>query len=161
LDDLHWPDTGLPYFREPPLPWHIDFRRRWYEFRKSGGSRWQDQESLLVELSEEFEMQLVNYYEFVELQLVDVLDLLVSIERGHPIASQQSSLIELVNSFLSSEGRFRFAKMTKHVLKRLHPAILERESVKSKLKAALREAQIDRSSDVGKIVISLFPEWFD
>jgi hypothetical protein len=161
LEELHWPHSGLPFFREPMPPWHRNFRKRWCEGSNPEGVRWQDQEKLLIELSNKLGLGFVSHYEFVEQQIVLVLDFLISVEHGHPTASKQTNLAQLVNTFLAAETRFRFANLAMHVLKRANPGILERESVKTKLKNARQHRQDDRSSLIGKIAVSLFPEWFD
>jgi len=142
-------------------PWHRNFRKRWCEGSNPEGVRWQDQEKLLIELSNKLGLGFVSHYEFVEQQIVSVLDFLISVEHGHPTASKQTNLAQLVNTFLAAESRFRFANLAMHVLKRANPGILERESVKTKLKNARQHRQDDRSSLIGKIAVSLFPEWFD
>ena len=115
----------------------------------------------MKELGDKLEIDLIDTEDLIDSGIEDFLDLLISFDKGYPIASRQSELIELVNTFLSSESRHRFAKLTKIALKLVAPSILGRDSTNRKLKVALQKNQNEIPSAAGRIAILLFPKWFD
>ncbi len=160
LPELQWPASGLPFAVAPP-PWHLDFRNRWLEATVPGGTRWSARKVLLVELAERIEGHRVDWASLEELDIEALLNAILSFVAGKPVGSAQRNLTEVINTLLSSERRYRFARIMRKVLSVSGGAeLLAKQSVAGKFERALKESQDQPESIVGKVVLLLFPELF-
>lgn len=161
LQGLTWPESGLPYAVAPPPPWHLDFRNRWLAMRNCPTAGWKDVEFLLNEASERAGLPWSNHYDYVEEQIPDLVDCLVSLQTKRPVGSRQKHLSELLNTFLALRERHRFARLVWYAMKAAGLADLrQRPSISRKLIAAREVNQDDRESPAGKLAPAIFPEWF-
>nr|WP_281721810.1 DUF6035 family protein [Nitrosomonas nitrosa] len=161
LQALTWPEAGLPYAVAPTPPWHVDFRNRWIAVRDSPTVGWKDEELLLNEVGEQAGLPWSNHYEFVEEEILELIDCLVSLHAKRPVGSRQKNLSELLNTFLAPRERHRFARLVWYAMKAAGLAELrQRPSIERKFTAARAVEQDDRESPAGKLALAVFPEWF-
>lgn len=91
---------------------------------------------------------------------IDVINLAVSFDNGHPIASRQRNLIELLTTFLSSTKRHPYGRLAQRIAVASGRAdLLDRPAIKKKLSAAFLVQQRGGQSPAAKIISALFPEW--
>lgn len=155
LDELTWPLSGLPYYKEPELPWHIEMRHKWLGMT----SGYIEKENLLNSIAARLGISVEPDYG--ELRLVDLIDLLISLNERRPIASGQANLLELLNTFFSSAARHRFANIVRNALEVTgNKELLDVASLAKKHERATQAQQDGRRSIAGQIAIALFPEWF-
>jgi len=159
LQELNWTSTGLAYAVAPAPPWHEKFRERWKQAEGRDAAAWSARNSLLHELIATLGMADRTPRDLLEENLDAVLFCILSLFEGRPLASRQSNLVSLVNTFLSAKDRFRFARLIRTVIRVSgNDDLLARESVRKKLKIALDVPQIDRDGELGRIVLKVFPE---
>jgi len=161
LPDLEWPASGLPFAVAPPPPWHLDFRARWLAATTNDGTPWPARRDLLVELAGNLPNTEINATSLDEMDLGALLNAVLSFTTGRPVGSAQRNLVELINTFLSSDRRHRFARIMRKVISVTEGAdLLEKTSVATKFGHALQSAQDEPNSLSGKVVLLLFPELF-
>lgn len=145
LSELNWEEGRLPYFKAQPPTWKELFQGRWIATLNEERLDIEGKRALLNELLSRIGMQSVE--RDVAYEICEIVDLAFSLKVGQPIASSQSNLVELYNSFLSSERRFKYAKMVySFALITGHRDLLERISVKKKLDRALRNEQTEKNN---------------
>lgn len=160
LRDLTWPAAGLP-FAVAPYAWHLDFRERWLAVTNKERTHFVKRQPLLGELATRFALgdQFVASPESYHVELV--IDTLLSLIAGHPIASRQSHVSEMLNTFLGTPSRHPYARLLRTAATAAgHAELLGRESIKKKFQAAMSASQADRQSAVGNIAVALFPDLF-
>lgn len=162
LSELTWPSSGLPFAVAPPSPWHLEFREKWINSTNSDGTPWLLKRGLLYEIvekinSEDITIQLLN-----DLDIGELLNAILSFTSGNPIGSGQSNLIEVINTFLSSNRRHRFAKILRGIIDKTNNSkIFERKSVQNTFYKAEHSDQDNRDSIAGQVVLKLFPDLFE
>jgi hypothetical protein len=162
LPDLEWPSSGLPYAVAPPPPWHCDFRARWLEATTSQGTPWPARKTLLSELAEKIAGDAVDASTLEETDIGALINAILSFAEGKPVGSAQKNLTEVINTFLASERRFRFARIMRKVITVTGtPDILEKPSVVAKFSGAMEDAQDGPDSLTGKVGLLLFPDLFE
>ena len=94
------------------------------------------------------------------LQIPVLVSLILSLELRQPVATKQSNLVEMLNTFFSnSEERHKFAGLIRRVAGATDQlAALQKPSVARKLRASLTSPQITQGSVEGRIVHALFPD---
>lgn len=157
LTELQWPTSGLPY---GAAPWHIDFLLRWRGAVEDGHLPWQARQDLLAELIERLGLEGITARDLDALQVPVLISLILSLELGEPVASKQSNLVEMLNTFFNnSADRHRFAGLIRRVAGATNQlAALQKPSVTRKLHASLTSPQITQGSVEGRIVHGLFPD---
>ncbi|WP_374596684.1 DUF6035 family protein [Brevundimonas sp.] len=157
LSDLQWPASGLPY---AVAPWNVDHLRRWREAVVEGHLPWQARQDLLQELVERVALTGVEPRDLDTLQIPVLVSLILSLELRQPVATKQSNLVEMLNTFFSnSEERHKFAGLIRRVAGATDQlAALQKPSVARKLRASLTSPQITQGSVEGRIVHALFPD---
>lgn len=162
LPDLEWPSSGLPYAVAPPPPWHRDFRARWLEATTSQGTPWPARKTLFSELAEKLADDAIDASTLEETDIGALINAILSFAEGQPVGSAQKNLTEVINTFLSSERRFRFARIMRKVISVTGtPNILEKPSVVAKFSEAMEDAQDGPDSLTGKVGLLLFPDLFE
>lgn len=161
LPELKWPSSGLPFAVAPPPPWHLDFRARWLAATTDGGTPWPIRQDLLVELAERLNGNNVDATFLDEMDVGALLNAILSFISGRPVGSAQRNLTELINTFLSSDRRHRFARVMRRVISATAGMdLLEKPSVAAKFTLALHNVQDEPESVTGNVVLLLFPELF-
>ena len=161
LPELEWPPSGLPFAVAPPPPWHLDYRARWLAGTTHGGTPWPIRRDLLVELAEELQDDEIDATSLEELDIGALLNAILSFVSGQPVGSAQRNLTELINTFLSSERRHRFARVMRKIISVTVGAdLLEKPSVSAKFTLAQQSAQDEPESVTGNVALLLFPELF-
>lgn len=156
LDELTWLPNGLPTYVEP---WHQQMRRRWRQLGKHPAR--QDQMILINEITSKLGLRDQTIDTLCESGAIRMIDVLTSLEAGYPIASNQHTNIELINTFLNPTKQFKFATLLIVAIEDSgNSAFLTVPSIKRKLQAAESTKQVGKKSVEGKIAIALFPEWF-
>lgn len=162
LPDLEWPSSGLPYAVAPPPPWHRDFRVRWLEATTPQGTPWPARKTLLSELAEKLADDAIDASTLEETDIGALINAILSFAEGKPVGSAQKNLTEVINTFLASERRFRFARIMRKVITVTGtPDILEKPSVVAKLSGAIEDAQDGPDSLTGRVGLLLFPDLFE
>lgn len=161
LPELEWPPSGLPFAVAPPPPWHLDFRARWLAGTTHGGTPWPIRRDLLIELAEELQDDEIDATSLEELDIGALLNAILSFVSGQPVGSAQRNLTELINTFLSSERRHRFARVMRKIISvTVGAELLEKPSVSAKFTLAQQSAQDEPESVTGNVALLLFPELF-
>lgn len=162
LPDLEWPSSGLPYAVAPPSPWHRDFRVRWLEATTPQGTPWPARNTLLSELAEKLADDAIDASTLEETDIGALINAILSFAEGKPVGSAQKNLTEVINTFLASERRFRFARIMRKVITVTGtPDILEKPSVVAKFSGAIENAQDGPDSLTGRVGLLLFPDLFE
>lgn len=161
LLDLEWPSSGLPYAVAPPPPWHRDFRVRWLDATTPQGTPWPARKTLLSELAEKLADDAIDASTLEETDIGALINAILSFAEGKPVGSAQKNLTEVINTFLASERRFRFARIMRKVITVTGtPDILEKPSVVAKFSGAIEDAQDGPDSLTGRVGLLLFPDLF-
>lgn len=162
LPDLEWPPSGLPYAVAPPLPWHRAFRARWLAATTVHGTPWAARKELYGELAEKLGDDSIDASMLEEADFGALLNAMLSFVEGKPVGSAQRNLTELINTFLASERRFRFARIMRKVITVTGVSdILDKPSVAAKFSRAMEDAQDGPGSLSGRVVLLLFAELFE
>jgi hypothetical protein len=91
-----------------------------------------------------------------------LLNAIMSFVEGKPVGSAQKNLTEVINTFLASERRFRFARIMRKVVAVTGISeILDKPSVAAKFSRAMEDAQDGPDSLTGRVGLLLFPELFE
>ena len=161
LDELEWPESGLPFAVAPPPPWHLDFRNRWLAATTASGTGWPLRRDLLNELAGKIGNPELDWVSLDEIDTAALLNAILSFVAGKPVGSAQKNLTEVINTFLSSGRRFRFARLLRKIMSvTAEPDLLKKTSVSGKFSQALEDEQDGPESVSGKIALQLFPELF-
>jgi hypothetical protein len=162
LPDLEWPSSGLPYAVAPPPPWHRDFRARWLAATTPQGTPWPARNALLSELAEKFADDSIDASTLEEIDIGALINAILSFVEGKPVGSAQKNLTEVINTFLASERRFRFARIMRKVIAVTGVSeILDKLSVAAKFSRATEDDQDGPESLTGRVVLRLFSELFE
>jgi hypothetical protein len=161
LHELQWPSSGLPFAVAPPPPWHLDFRNRWQVAAAKTRMPWSVKEEFLNELTIRLNDPNLTSKFLDEMDVEALLNAIMSFVTRYPVGSAQSNLTELINTFLSSEHRFRYARVIRRVIiETSGDEFLKRKSVADKFTNAMKSPQEDPNSKLGKIALLLFPDLF-
>lgn len=161
LHELIWPSSGLPYAIKSEADWHREFLKKWIDSTTNRGTPWKIRRELLVEISRNTNINGISEEMLDELDIGSFINVILSLVLNKPIGSSQKNVIEIVNTFLSSKRRYRFAKILKGVIEKTNNSkILERQTVLKKFQSAEIVEQDTRHDVAGKIVLKLFPELF-
>ncbi|NJO54794.1 MAG: hypothetical protein HC829_08105 [Bacteroidales bacterium] len=159
LRDLTWPASELPF---AVAAWHTEFRSRWLTATTASGTLWPARDKLLDDLAEKLGVHCVSGVELGAADIDRLLNVIFSFVSGKPTGSAQRNLTEVINTFLSSERRHRYARLLRKVITvTAGPEFLEKKSVKDKFEVAEGHAQDDPTSISGRIALLLFPELFE
>lgn len=162
LPDLEWPPSGLPYAVAPPPPWHGAFRARWLVATTAHGTPWTARKELYGELAEKLGDDSIDASMLEEADVGALLNAMLSFVEGKPVGSAQRNLTEVINTFLASERRFRFARIMRKVITVTGVSdILDKPSVAAKFSRAMDEAQDGPESLTGRVGLLLFSELFE
>mgnify|MGYP001766496371 CR=1 FL=1 len=161
LPELEWPSSGLPYAVAPPPPWHRGFRARWLEATTPQGTSWPARKALFSELAEKIADDAIDASTLEETDIGALINAILSFAEGKPVGSAQKNLTEVINTFLASERRFRFARIMRKVITVTGaPDILEKPSVVAKFSGAMEDFQDGPDSLTGRVGLLLFPDLF-
>lgn len=161
LKDLFWPESGLPFAVAPSPAWHIDFRQRWLAATPVTGMDWQIRRVLLAELANKLRVDSADGIILEEEGFEGLLNAILSFVMKKPVGSKQLNLKEVINTFLSSPSRHRFARlMRKVIISTEGQAFFDTTSVYEKFTVAERERQDDPQTMTGRVALLLFPELF-
>lgn len=147
-------------FEDAPEEWALDYRNDWPD-RIKNESSWNI-------IHSDFWMDLLVFSGFIRLVeeykesflLVDIVNLAISFDVGHPIASGQKNLVELMVTFLSVERRWPYAQLAQRIaIASGHSDILDRTVIKKKLETAIKSEQLGGKSPASAVISILFPEW--
>lgn len=161
LDDLIWPDTGLPYAIPSDthaISFGTQFREKWLNKVSPNGMKWEDQETLIGELLDEFDFELSDKIDIEDLSRL--FSCLLSLERGEPIGTREVNLSAYANTFLSATSRHKYANLFEWTAKRFkRDDILAKDTVKRKLETAKRATQVKGSFEA-ELIKLVFNDWF-
>jgi Family of unknown function (DUF6035) len=161
LQELQWPESGLPFAIAPPPPWHLQFRQSWLDATSTTGTHWLARREHLAELAIRLNIDGLDVAALEEADFESLLNVVLSFVAGRPIGSAQSNLIEVINTFLSVTRRARYARiLRKVILVTVGDDILQRKSVAEKFVTADDKEQDGPNSFMGKAALLLFPELF-
>ncbi|SDD06371.1 hypothetical protein SAMN05216337_100774 [Bradyrhizobium brasilense] len=162
LLDLEWPSSGLPYAVAPPPAWHDAFRARWLAATTVHGTPWAARKELYSELAEKLGDDSIDASMLEETDIGALLNAILSFVEGKPVGSRQGNLTELINTFLASERRFRFARIMRKVITVTGTSeLLDKPSVAAKFSRAMQDAQDGPESHTGRVALLLFSELFE
>ena len=161
LAALSWLPNGRASVLPTTMPWHESFVGRWRSELSDHGLSY----TARMDLFEEIADRLSKYGITVELledsDADDLINLLLSLIDGHPVASRQRNLQELLNTFLMAPRRYRLAQLVSAVCERLgRTDLMTATSVRTKMRQALASKQDTRSSIAGRIALTVFPDLF-
>ncbi|QJB69787.1 DUF6035 family protein [Parasphingorhabdus halotolerans] len=161
LDDLIYPEDGLPYAIEKPKPWNERWKDSWVSITPTSGSIYRDRIELWESLIGKYDLDTnADDLEQNHYGLIYLLNLLLSIERKMLVGTKQKNLTEVLNTFFSTESRQPFARIAEYFLKKANEgSYLTIQSTQQKLNEARQTEQIDKTSLEAKIVRVLFPKW--
>lgn len=160
LDDLQWPASGLPFAVAPPPPWHVDLKTRWASVPVESDTYYDVRRRQWAELAGRIGLGCLTEFDEETEHLIALVNCLLSLELGRPVASRQKNLAEVMNTFLYAESRHPYARIFEYVAKVTgNGVLLERPSVRQKLHTAKAVAQAGKESPAAHIVRVLFPEW--
>lgn len=164
LSALEWPSIGLPFaVSPPPAPptWALDFRSRWLAATTQIETPWPARKSLFEEMADHLNLEVEGAHELDQADYASLLNAILSFVTNQPVGSAQQNLYEVINSFLVSKRRMRFARVMRKVITVTQgSAFFERRSVADKFEVAEGHEQDDPDSMTGRIVVALFPEIF-
>ncbi|WP_222872650.1 hypothetical protein [Hankyongella ginsenosidimutans] len=116
---------------------------------------------MLADLAERLNEDAIDATVLEEVDMGALLNAIMSFVEGKPVGSAQRNLSEVINTFLSSERRHRFARIMRKVISvTTEPEILDKPSVVTKFARAMEDAQDAPDSMVGKAALLLFPSCF-
>ena len=119
---------------------------------------WEDQETLIGELLDEFDFDLSNQIDIEDLSRL--FNCLLSLERGEPIGTREANLYAYANTFLSATSRHKYANLFEWTAKKFKRGdILAKDTVKKKVKAAKEATQVKGSFEAELIKLA-FNDWF-
>lgn len=154
--------VGLALCGRSPPPWHRDFLARWLAATTPRGTPWPARNALLAELAEKFADNSIDASTLEETDIGALISAILSFVEGKPVGSAQKNLTEVINTFLASERRFRFARIMRKVIAVTGlPEILDKSSVAAKFSRATEDDQDGPESLTGKVVLLLFSELFE
>lgn len=161
LHELNWLSSGRAFAVAPEPHWHEDFLARWRAATGEHGTPRPERGALLAELACKLSLIDVDDRTLEEADIDSLINCLLSLLDGHPVGSRQKNLVEVLNTFLNVERRYRFARLVRRFAELAdRKEILETKSVQRKLEVALNEKQDDPQSLTGRIALALFPEAF-
>jgi len=97
-----------------------------------------------------------------DIRFGSLLNCILSLISGFPVGSNETNLIQVVNSCLRSPERHRFGRIiTVFIEKTKNSEILNRRSIKKSIAVTNDVTQDGRKSEAGKAIVALFPEFFD
>lgn len=157
LDDLIWPDTGLPYVFSLPQTYSADFRNRWLERVTPDGMKWSDQQKLIGELALKCRVKIDDA---TLTNLTRLFSFLLSLEHGTPLGTKEENLFAAANSFLNSNDRHKYATLLEQTAKKFGQSqVLQNHAVHAKLTKAKTAKQV-KGSQEAKIIKLAFEDWF-
>ncbi|QQO14022.1 hypothetical protein JJB99_32695 [Bradyrhizobium diazoefficiens] len=160
LFDLNWIQGGRANAVPSTPPWHRDFLSRWRDALGEKGTKWKVREVLFIELIAKVDVA-CDVEDLHRLDVDALINCMLSLLDGLPVGSRQQNLVEVLNSFLNVDRRQRYVRLIRSFARLTNrDALLEIESVRSKIVKARAVAQDDRQSVSGKIALALFPEVF-
>lgn len=159
LAELDWLQSGRAFAVAPEPAWHEAFLNRWRAATGDHGTQWPDREGLLEQLADKLAIAGIGRRELEDADSDDLINCLLSLVDGKPVGSRQKNLVELLNTFLGVERRYRFARLLLRFADRCdrHEA-LNVTSVRAKLDRARATSQDDPDSLTGQIALRLFPD---
>jgi hypothetical protein len=160
LDDLSYPDEGLPFAVARPPPWHEAFKRKWLSIAKPTGCDWRDRKYLYAELINVLELDVDDTELSFDYEIDAMLCLLLSLERGTVVGSRQKNLTEVLHTFLTTAARKPLTRIIIHALQISgHGTLLLRPKTRDLLSRALAAPQMGYDSIEARVARSLFPAW--
>jgi hypothetical protein len=157
LADLTWTDSGKIYAVDPPPEWNDLFRKRWLAALGERGLGWQDRDMFVGELAQRLGEAKDKLEEW---NLVSLVELGLSVEEGRPVASAQSNLTELLNTFLSAKGRHEYAGVVEILLRGASRSdLLIVGSTRRKLDLAKSVQEGEAAAVAMRAMSELFPEY--
>jgi Family of unknown function (DUF6035) len=159
LDQLYWPENGLPYYMEIPKPWHVAFQDRWVQATQGSTLKWDIRRQFWQEIIDRLELDITpQAIDFDHEALEALISLLMSLQQNRPVGSKESNLTQMLNTFLNTSARRPFAALVVHFAKRVGQLqLFERESTRKKLEDALKEKHEPFRCLEASIVAEIFP----
>jgi hypothetical protein len=159
LLDLVWQPNGLPYAIKPPFDWRTRWINEWCRAQESDYSSIRQRRHLLQRAIDRVHLNCTSI-ELEEQDITALLNCLLSLGYSRPIGSRQRNVVEVINSFLNSPRRHRYAEFLRRaILSSKNASLLDRESVRESLSKASQVSQEDQSSSLAKLLAVLFPHW--
>ena len=120
------------------------------------------QKELLAELADRLSDVEADAETLSDLDTGTLINVVLSFLLRQPVGSAQKNLTEVINTFLSSDRRHRFARLMQKVISVTSgPEFLEVKSVANKFYSARQSDQDGPESVIGKVALLLFPDLFD
>ena len=145
-----------------PPKWRHAFLDRWRSASTADGISRDSRRSLLTELADHLEIEEDGVQLLERFDVPAVVSTVLSLIDGKPVGSRQRNNAELVNTFLQPDRRRPFGRLLKHFIRAFpEQRLMQRPGVQKALERAFKVDQVGRTHLVGKVVLSLFPEYFD
>ncbi|WP_372095607.1 DUF6035 family protein [Tistrella mobilis] len=161
LSELNWLPSGRAFAVAPEAPWHDDFITRWRAATGVYGTPHPARGALLADLVSKLALTDIDSRGLEKADIDSLINCLLSLLDGRPVGSRQKNLVELLNTFLNVERRYRFARLVRLFAELTNRKnILEIRSVQTKFKTALGTPQDDLQSISGRVTLGLFPGFF-
>lgn len=161
LATLSWLPSGRAFAVAPAPAWHEDFRARWRAATGDHGTQWPERGELLAELIDKLALSDIDSRALEDADTDALINCLLSLLDGKPVGSRQKNLVEVMNTFLNVERRYRFARLIRRFAELCNRiSILDVRSVQAKLARAFATEQDAPDSLIGRIALALFPEVF-
>lgn len=160
LTELVLREGKLPFAVDRPRQWHDRQKDAWQELGLGRVITDEDCKRLWAELSDHLRESGLQVEDSIDWNVVSLISLLISLERGMPINSRQKNVTEMLHTFLTTSDRKPMARIVEFAIKATHNgALLDRLKTKQFLSLAIEQPQVPKSSVAAKIVRQLFPEW--
>ena len=158
LDELVWPENGLPYALSVHQTYSAYFRTRWLEKVTPDGMERKHQIFLMGELFEQLGFDMTDEIDILELSRV--INCMLTLEKGIPIGTRENNLTAYANSFLLAKSRQKYADLFELTAKKFgRGSTLQKDSVKKKLAEAKTTKQVKGSFEA-EVIKLVFEDWF-
>lgn len=161
LHELTWLPGGRATMSPRTPLWNERFLAQWRAKTTESGMAYEDRIELLATMVKHLRAPDVTVRSLEDEDVEDLINCLLSISDGRPIASRQKNLHELLNTFLMVPRRQRLAQLITAFCSNLDRSeLLTVPSVGSKIAIAMKGQQDTRRSVAGLVALALFPEVF-
>ena len=160
LQDLIYPEDGLPYAVAKPLEWSEQFKEDWLNSYSGRDIPYPKLMALWERMVGKLNLHQSVSDRFPDWDGVALINVLLSLERFRVIGSDQKNLTEVLHTHFTTESRKSTARIVEHAAKVAgHTELIERPKTKDMLAASKTHTQVAKSSWQTNIVRGLFPDW--
>ena len=160
LNELVLREGKPPYAIARPPEWHELHKDEWYAAGHQKLITDTECRRLWAEIQQKLSQPLSEDEASTDWEVVSMISLLISLEHGVPVNSQQKNLTEMLHTFLTTKRRKPMARIVAFAIGATkNSSLLERQKTKELLSLALVERQVSKSSLAARVVRLLFPEW--